>query len=273
MARIPDLDPDLVAHACRGDARALDTVVVAVQPGVYALALRMLADPEDAADACQEILIRIVTHLGSFRGDAAFSTWAYRVARNHLLTAATRARESPARSFGDLAERLDAGLALAEPDRALTPLDRAEAHEVALHCTQGMLLSLDRDHRLAYVLDIVFGLPSAQAADVLEIAPAAYRKRLSRAKARLHGFMRARCGLVGASAPCRCSRQLTAVRATRGAPVSEPASISALRDRAAALYDDLVQMSDAAAVMRAQPDAEAPARVVASVRRALRGVA
>lgn len=267
--RIPDLDPTLIARACCGDARALDDVVTSLQPGVYALAVRMLGDRDDAADAAQEILIRVVTHLSGFRGEAVFSTWVYRVARNRLMTAVTKARESPERTFSELGERLGEGLPYGlergGADSPLTPLDKAEAADTAVRCTQGMLLSLDRDHRLAYVLDAVFGLPTAQGAAVLEIAPAAYRKRLSRARARLHGFMNATCGLANESAACRCDRQLAAVRAARG---NHDVPVSMLE--AAALYDELVDMHDAASVLRAHPEPVAPERMVDEIRDVLR---
>src|SRR5215468_10009046 len=85
----------LVAHATAGDREALDELVRAVQHRVYALALRMLGNPDEAADASQEILIRVVTRLGTFRGEAAFPTWVHRVASNYLLTARARRAERP----------------------------------------------------------------------------------------------------------------------------------------------------------------------------------
>ena len=69
----------LVAKAADGDKVALEEVVRQIQDKVYGLALRMLWHPADAEDAAQEILIKIITHLGSFRGDSAFMTWVYRV--------------------------------------------------------------------------------------------------------------------------------------------------------------------------------------------------
>jgi len=70
-----------LAFAARdGDTRALERVVAAIQDDIYRLALRMVWHPEDAKDAAQEALVRIVTRIASFRGDAAFRTWAYRVA-------------------------------------------------------------------------------------------------------------------------------------------------------------------------------------------------
>ncbi|HEX4256609.1 MAG TPA: sigma factor, partial [Streptosporangiaceae bacterium] len=70
----------LVARAIGGDAAALEEIVHRVQDPVYRLALRMAGRPADAEDAAQEILIRIVTRLASWRGEASLTTWAYRIA-------------------------------------------------------------------------------------------------------------------------------------------------------------------------------------------------
>lgn len=112
-------------------------------------------------------------------------------------------------------ERLGQGLAFAEhigPTTDLTPEDKAAARETAVTCTQTMLMSLDRTERLTYLLDTVFGLTSEQAAAVLEIDPAAFRKRLSRVRAKLEGFQTKTCGLVAPAAACRCEKQLPAKR-------------------------------------------------------------
>jgi len=65
---------DLVARAQAGDRAALETVIAGVRDRVYNLAMRMLWHPADAEDATQEILVRIITHLGSFRGESVFTT-------------------------------------------------------------------------------------------------------------------------------------------------------------------------------------------------------
>jgi RNA polymerase sigma factor (sigma-70 family) len=270
--RIPEIDPEQRRLAISGDLPALNALVRALEPGVYNMALRMLGQRDDALDATQDILVRVVTHLASFKGDAAFSTWVYRIARNQLLTAATRARESPEVSFESIDERLATGLTFYHPSMApLSALDKAEARDIALSCTQGMLLALDREHRLAYVLDVIFGLTSVQAADVLEITPAAHRQRLSRAKARLHEFMQHTCGLVNEDAQCRCHRQLPAVRTQKGASESPSGSRVQLPtlDDATLAYDQLTDMFDAVAVMRAQPAFAAPDALTLAIRKAL----
>jgi RNA polymerase sigma factor (sigma-70 family) len=70
----------LVQQAQSGDKSALEHIVEQIQTKIYGLALRMLWHPEDARDATQEILIRIITRLGSFHGESKFTTWAYKVA-------------------------------------------------------------------------------------------------------------------------------------------------------------------------------------------------
>ncbi|MBC7940779.1 MAG: RNA polymerase sigma factor, partial [Chitinophagaceae bacterium] len=217
--KITEPDPTLLRAATQGDLAALDRLLATVQPGVYNLAVRMLGNRDDAADATQEILLKLVTHLGSFRGKAAFSTWLWRVARNHLLTASTRSAESPEVSLEGMAERLQAGLDFAatlaqtqgEP-MPLTPQDKLEVLQVAVACTQKMLMALSREQRLAYVVDTVFGLPSKEAAAVLGVTPEAYRQRLSRARQVLDAFTGQTCGLANPQAACRCQRQLPAVR-------------------------------------------------------------
>src|SRR5258707_7048608 len=89
----------LVQRARSGDAVAVEDLVREVADDVYRLSLRVLWHPQDAEDATQEILVKVVTRLDSFRGEAAFTTWAYRVAANHLLSTRRRRAEQAALSF------------------------------------------------------------------------------------------------------------------------------------------------------------------------------
>lgn len=154
----------------------------AVHDGVYELALRMLGHPSDAEDAAQEILVIVLTHLGSFRGDSAFQTWVWRIAANRLARTRRGRRETIA--FDTLDENLRTGLA--DDAAGGDPESAALTRELRLRCTEAMLLSLDRELRIAYVLGDILNLSGDEAAEVLEIDPAAYRKRLSRARALSH---------------------------------------------------------------------------------------
>jgi RNA polymerase sigma factor (sigma-70 family) len=197
----------LVAQARAGDATALESVVAAIEKDVRRLARRFLWNPQDAEDAAQEILVRVVTGLEGFRGDASFRTWVYRVACNALLSAQPSAMERQALSFEQFAEELGRGLAEA-PAEAVGAEHALLLEEIKIGCTIGMLLCLDREHRLAYVLGEIMELEHGEAAAALQIAPAAYRKRLSRARERITALMLARCGLVREQNPCRCRRRV-----------------------------------------------------------------
>ena len=125
-----------------------------------------------------------------------------------------------------------------------------------LGCTLGMLLCLDRDHRLAYVLSDVFEVPSADAAYVCDISPAAFRKRASRARKRLQDFVAEHCGLVNRSAKCRCQRRVaTAVRIGRVRP--DALQFAPHLDAETAV-GEMEELHDLASLMRSHPVYAAP---------------
>jgi RNA polymerase sigma factor (sigma-70 family) len=197
----------LVDRARGGDRAALEQVVAEITDDVYHLAMRMLGLRAEAEDATQEILIQVVTHLGQFRGDSALRTWVYRIAQRHLM----RVRRGPREELATF-ENIEGLIAAGDARPTLPAYRDAELHvleqEVRLSCTEAMVLALDRDHRIAWILAEVFELDGDEAAGVLEIEPAAYRKRLSRARERLSTWMRGKCGLVDPTLPCNCRRQI-----------------------------------------------------------------
>jgi len=124
--------------------------------------------------------------------------------------------EREALSFEQFEEELGRGMSDAEAGGAD---DALLLEEIKIGCTIGMLLCLDREHRLAYILGEIMELEHGEAAAALQIAPAAYRKRLSRARERINALMVARCGLVREENPCRCRRRVaTAIELKRVDP-------------------------------------------------------
>lgn len=252
-------EAELISRARAGEREALDALVASVKDLAYNLAARMLGSPADAEDATQEILIRIVTNLDSFRGESSFRTWVYRVASNQLLKTRVRAAETRFDSLEGVGAFLAEGVAEDRP-----PLEDAVlVNEAKLVCTSAMTMGLDRDHRLAFILGEVLDLPSEEAAAVLDIAPEAFRKRLSRARSRIGEFTKKTCGLVDPANPCRCEKQATRAvskgylvreKLTWGSQkvIAEPRPIGAV-------IDDL---TGAVAVLRSHPTYGAPESIV-----------
>ncbi len=206
----------LVRKAKDGDKNTLEKLVEAIQNTIYGLALRMLYDPGDAEDATQEILVKIVTHLGTFHEQSAFSTWMYRVAANHLLTTRKRRAERKALSFEDYEQSLDLEAAGQWQESQSDAVQKLFVEEIRISCLQGLLLCLDREHRLAFLLVDVFEVNSEQGAAILDITASAFRKRLSRARSRIQGFLTKNCGLIHPENPCSCEYHAASQLKTQG---------------------------------------------------------
>ena len=78
-------DAELVSQAQNGDRAALDRPLTSHQPWIFNIAVRMMGNHADAEDATQDILLRAVRSIRTFRGESKFRTWLYRIAANHLL--------------------------------------------------------------------------------------------------------------------------------------------------------------------------------------------
>lgn len=212
MTRDPDADLDfdeLARLAADGDRTALAELVRGMQHPVYRLALRFLGHPQDAEDATQEILIRIVTHLGSFEGRSKFTTWTYTVATRSLLRTKRGTNEATVAGAEQFAAFLDAGMG--DIDETADEAEyRLLCEEVRISCTYGMLLCIPRDQRAAYLLADVTGLTDVEGAAVLDCTREAFRQRVSRARRTLKHVIDNRCGLVDPANPCRCGRQIAA---------------------------------------------------------------
>jgi RNA polymerase sigma factor (sigma-70 family) len=199
-------DAELALAAAAGDQASLERLLRKHQRWVYAVALRMMLNPSDAAEVTQEALLRVITRIGQFEGRSSFRTWAYRIVMNCFLDAKRGRLESVVTSFADYGEALDK-IPFEALDEPPSPERTLLIEEAKLGCMLGMLLCLDRGQRIAFVLGEVFECPSPVAAEILEITPAAFRKRLERARTDLSAFMQEKCGLLNPANPCRCEKK------------------------------------------------------------------
>src|SRR5882724_1489546 len=208
VAEDDSADSVLVEQAIGGDRAALEKLVLRHQAWVYNIAVRMVFRPQDAEEVTQEVLVKIITKLSTFKGECAFRTWLYRIAANHVLNMKRRWAETRTTTFADYGAAINGTPDLDLPDqnsvRVEVPLLVEEAKN---SCTMGMLLCLDRKQRLIFTLGAILGASDTVGAEVLEMTTDNFRQCLARARRDLHSFMNNQCGLVNQNNPCRCPKK------------------------------------------------------------------
>jgi RNA polymerase sigma-70 factor (ECF subfamily) len=168
---------ELIIAAQAGDRSAFDELVRLTYVDTYTLALRLCSDEEDARDVVQDAYLRAWRSIGSFRGDAAFSTWMYRITANAastFLTKRRRLRTEPLQSFQEPADAHPEGQPEAMFESSLE-LDQVGA----------ALADLPPKLRAVVVLKDVYGLPHEAIAEELGISVSAAKVRLHRGRRRL----------------------------------------------------------------------------------------
>lgn len=193
-----------IEKATAGDKESLETVILSVQDLVFNLSLRMLGTFPDAEDATQDILLKIITHLSSFKGESSFSTWAFRIATNHLKNYQKHMFAKFPLSFEFYGDDIRNGKIDDVPDLTQNVEKSILAEELKLSCTNVMLQCLDTESRYIFILGTMFKVDSRIAGDILGITPEAYRQRLSRIRGKVADFLREYCGEYGRG-KCRCA--------------------------------------------------------------------
>ncbi len=193
----------LVDKATAGDKEALETLVTGVQDIVFNLSLRMLGTFPDAEDATQDILLKMITHLSSFRGDSSFTTWVFSIAVNHLKNYKKHMFAQYPLSFEYYGDDIENGKIQDVPDLTQNVEKDILAEELKMSCTNVMLQCLDTESRCIFILGTMFKIDSRIAGDILEMTPEAYRQRLSRIRRKMADFLEPYCGEYGGGR-CKC---------------------------------------------------------------------
>lgn len=194
---------NLVGKATAGDKKALETLVESVQDIVFNLSLRMLGTFADAEDATQDILLKMITHLSSFRGDSSFVTWVFSIAVNHLKNYKKHMFAHYPLSFEYYGDDIENGKIQDVPDLTQNVEKDILAEELRMSCTNVMLQCLDTESRCIFILGTMFKVDSRIAGDILGMTPEAYRKRLSRIRKKMADFLGQYCGEYGGGR-CKC---------------------------------------------------------------------
>jgi RNA polymerase sigma-70 factor (ECF subfamily) len=184
-----DVDPALVRACQLGEPGALDALIRATYADVYALARRMLGDPDEAADATQEVFMRVMRSVLAFRGESAFGTWLHRVTVNVCLT--TLRKRSRARAAGTVAGQT--AFAMPDDDAAVVaggplPDDAAVTADLVAR-SEAALATLPEDARAVVVLRDLEDLSTKEVAGLLGVSETVVKVRLHRAHARLRAML------------------------------------------------------------------------------------
>jgi RNA polymerase sigma-70 factor (ECF subfamily) len=168
-------DDLLIRRARDGDTAAFGELVERHQTRIYAVCLRILADPEEARDAAQDAFITAFRKLRQFRGDAAFTTWLHRIAVNACYDALRRAKRRP------LPHAVDTAVDDRTPEPGPPSPDPADEIAGTVDVIRA-LASIPEDFRVVLVLADVEDLPYEEIARALEIPVGTVKSRVHRGR-------------------------------------------------------------------------------------------
>lgn len=179
-------DLDLLAAHVAGDVEAFGTLFRRHRDRLWAVALRTMGNPEDAADGLQDGMIAAYRRASTFRGDAAVTTWLHRVVVNACLDRLRAAKVRRADSLPDDLEEYGQRASRSEigPSPADDPAETAVAHDRRAAVIEA-LATIAPDQRAAIVLVDLEGFSVAEAADILGCAAGTVKSRCSRGRSRL----------------------------------------------------------------------------------------
>lgn len=200
-------DEVLIEKALSGNKSALEFLIIKNQDWIFNVALTFVGDTDEAADLTQEVLIKVITKLEAFQNKSTFRTWMYRIIKNHFLNMKRGKHEVNPPTFEQFGQGLDQ-----LPDESLSDYsyeaeEKLLVKEAKISCMKGMLLCLDREQRLIYIIGELFEFPDSVGSEIMEISKENFRVKLHRAKKQLYNFMDRKCGLLNKSNPCRCHRK------------------------------------------------------------------
>ncbi|WP_108866794.1 RNA polymerase sigma factor [Aquimarina aquimarini] len=200
-------DTILIEKSLAGDKIALENLIKKHQDWIYNVALTFTGDSDEAADLTQEVLIKVITKLTSFQKKSSFKTWVYRIVKNHFLNMKRGKYETNSLSFDEFGQGLDQLPNEPLSNYSFEVENKLLVKEAKISCMKGMLLCLDREQRMIYIIGELFEFTDSIGSEIMEISKENFRVKLHRAKKQLYNFMNNKCGLINKKNPCRCARK------------------------------------------------------------------
>ena len=174
----------LIELAQKGDQSAFEQLLDRYQKPIFHHALRLVGNPEDAADVTQEVFIKVWRNLSSFRGESEFSTWLYRLTDNAAIDLIRR--EKKRRDDSSLND--EESTAVLPVDPAPTPHQAAEQKELQQALADG-LAQLSEEHRRVLVMREIGGLSYEEIGNILNLSAGTVKSRIARARISLAKFL------------------------------------------------------------------------------------
>ena len=174
-----------IEAARHGDPDAFEALVRQYEKRVFSLTLRMCGNPDDAAEAAQEVFLSAWQGLPFFRGDSSFSTWLYRLASNACVDLLRREGRHRAQAGPSLD---DTELNVEVPDTARSPHEEAERRELREQIERG-LQALSPAHRQVLLLREMRQLSYDEIADALDLDVGTVKSRINRGRKQLRNFL------------------------------------------------------------------------------------
>ena len=188
----------LITDAQGGNLDAFNTLILHYQDSVFNMALRILGDEDQAADASQEAFISAFKSIASFRG-GSFKGWLMRTVTNACYDELRRQKRRPTTPLEpdtEDGEEMDSPKWLADPN--MTPAQKAEADEVE-HAIQHCLNNLPLEFKTVVVMADIQGMDYTEVAAVVRVPLGTIKSRLARARLRLRECLQGFAELLPAS--------------------------------------------------------------------------
>jgi RNA polymerase sigma-70 factor (ECF subfamily) len=188
-----DDEEQLIMRSQRGDVQAFNQLVIRYQQAVYSVILRMLGNPDVAADVTQDTFLAAFRGVATYRGGSSFRAWLFRVGTNQVYDHWRRVQRHPAESLDAITDDDDASSPdllsmLASTNRADNPEERLLMQELQTLIEQG-LQQLPLEQRVAIVLCDIQGLSYEEIAATTETTLGTVRSRIARGRARLRSYL------------------------------------------------------------------------------------
>ncbi len=185
-------DKSLIENVQKGDTDSFEKIVKRYEKKVYATALRMIKDPDEAYDVTQEVFIKVFKYIQNFRGDAQFSTWLFRIVSNACIDMIRKNAKEKGKTFS-----IDEPIQIQEKESYLLELESKEStpeqtleKKTKLQIIKDAIYHLPEDQRIAVILRDIQGFSYQEIAEMTDSNLGTVKSRISRGRFYLKQYLK-----------------------------------------------------------------------------------